>query len=153
MFWNHKRFSLLFSVAWEVLPRISILHFLKLLQVLSNLWAFSKEFRGFINQLRNNQQTRPKQLLFTLFYTFDQTTFRLPAILSSNGCEIRVFWPQLHIVWHQARPIWLILKARWFMRLFPWRSIGIRGLPRLYVDFQNSFSIKFLIGQHKNGSK
>ena len=42
------------------------------------------------------------------FYTFDQKTFSLPAIISSNGCEIRVSWPQFPIIWHQAVAILLM---------------------------------------------
>ena len=50
-----------------------------------------------------------------------------PLNISWNRCKIRAFWPQLPIVWHQARQIWLKLKSRLFIKRFTSRSNEIRG--------------------------
>ena len=60
-------------------------------------------------------------------YTFVQNELNFWINNSSNGHQNRVSWPHLPIVWHQERPTWIMLKSRWFMKLFRGRSFEFRG--------------------------
>ena len=74
----------------------------------------------------------------TLLFKMFKRILGFSINISWHGCKNRVFWPQLPIVWHQACPIWLILKSDGSWVLFTSRSKQItasRGCELIFRLF------------------
>ena len=81
----------LFSVAWEVLPRISILHFLKLLYERPICGLFQKNSGDFFGALDSHQKQADRSAVFLWDSSFVKKFFFFVLHISRNRCEIHGF--------------------------------------------------------------